>query len=180
MNHQNRGFGFQPHCQFKINFPNGAHMLLDSLNEQQKIAAEIIQGPVMVFAGAGSGKTRTLTYRIANMMASSIDPRHILAITFTNKATNEMRERLQQLVGPHASLLTISTFHSLCASILRKEIGVLGYSNRFSILDDEDQLKVIGEVIEEAKMNKKIFTPKHMRKKINWCKCFDLNRTFPP
>ncbi len=154
-------------------------MLLDSLNEQQKIAAEIIQGPVMVFAGAGSGKTRTLTYRIANMMASSIDPRHILAITFTNKATNEMRERLQQLVGPHASLLTISTFHSLCASILRKEIGVLGYSNRFSILDDEDQLKVIGEVIEEAKMNKKIFTPKHMRKKINWCKCFDLKSDIP-
>ena len=154
-------------------------MLLDSLNEQQKKAAQIIDGPIMVFAGAGSGKTRTLTYRIANLINNNINPLSILAITFTNKATNEMRERLFNLVGSQASLLTINTFHAFCASILRREIAVLGYSNRFSIIDDEDQLKVISEVLQELAINKKAYSPRHLRKVINKAKCFDLKLSDP-
>lgn len=153
--------------------------MLESLNEKQRQAAEIITGPVMVFAGAGSGKTRTLTYRIANMINHGIDPTSILAITFTNKATNEMRERLFNLVGPQASHLTISTFHSLCASILRREIKVLGYSNRFAIIDDEDQLKILTEVLENGNYNKKTYSPRYLRKKLNYCKCFDIKSSVP-
>lgn len=154
-------------------------MLLNSLNEQQRKAAEIIDGPVMVFAGAGSGKTRTLTYRIGNMINHGIDPSTILAITFTNKATNEMKERLFNLVGTEASLLTITTFHSLCASILRKEIKVLGYKNSFEIIDDEDQLKIISEVLENGNYDKKQFPSKHIKKKLNYSKCFELKSDIP-
>lgn len=149
-------------------------MLLDALNSEQRKAAEIITGPVMVFAGAGSGKTRTLTYRIANMIDNGINPQHILAITFTNKATNEMKERLINLVGPQALLLTISTFHSLCARILRKEISILGYSNNFAIIDDEEQLKIINEVLEEGNYNKKQFSSKYIRNRINQYKTFKV------
>lgn len=149
-------------------------MEFDSLNEQQRHAVEIVSGPVIVFAGAGSGKTRTLTFRIAHMIEKEIAPHKILAITFTNKATNEMRERLFQMVGLYAKSLFISTFHSLCATILRREIQVLGYKNHFEILDDEDQLKIIKEVLENMSFDKKVVTPKHMRRVINYCKTFDV------
>ena len=154
-------------------------MLLDSLNKEQRLAASILSGPVMVFAGAGSGKTRTLTYRIANMIENNISPNNILAITFTNKATNEMRERLINLIGPQALQITIKTFHSLCAGILRKEIGVLGYSHQFAIIDDEDQLKIIGDLIKEHEFNKKIFTARSVRNRINSCKCLDMKMENP-
>ena len=154
-------------------------MLLDSLNEQQRLAASIIKGPVMVFAGAGSGKTRTLTYRIANMIENGIKPSNILAITFTNRATNEMRERLINLVGAQAMELTIKTFHSLCAGILRREIGVLGYSPQFAIIDDEDQLKIIGDIIKDNNFNKKVFTARSVRNRINSCKCLDKKMDNP-
>ncbi len=149
-------------------------MLLDSLNENQKKAAEQLYGPVMVFAGAGSGKTRTLTYRIANMIEHDISPHHILAITFTNKATNEMKERLSTLVGPRGVGLTISTFHSFCASLLRKEIQNLGYDRHFNIIDEEDQLKIVNDVLTEKNIDKKKITAKHCRKMINFCKCFGM------
>ncbi len=149
-------------------------MLLDSLNENQRKAAEQLYGPVMVFAGAGSGKTRTLTYRIANMIEHDISPYHILAITFTNKATNEMRERLQNLVGAKGTGLTISTFHSFCASLLRKEIPILGYDRHFNIIDEEDQLKIVTDVLTEKNIDKKKFTAKHCRKMINFSKCFGV------
>ena len=151
-------------------------MTLESLNEKQKEAATIIDGPVMVFAGAGSGKTRTLTYRIANMITKGINPSNILAITFTNKATNEMRERLLDLVGSQSTSITISTFHSLCASILRKDIPALGYSRNFQIIDDEDQHKIVSELIDNANVDKKQFTTKSISKKINYHKIFE---TFP-
>lgn len=154
-------------------------MILDSLNAQQKKAAEILNGPVIVFAGAGSGKTRTLTYRIANMIDQGIDPHTILAITFTNKATNEMRERLLNLVGVNASALTISTFHSLCARILRKDITALGYNRNFTIIDDEDQLKIIAEALENKEVDKKQYTAKAIRKKLNYCKCFAMKSEVP-
>lgn len=149
-------------------------MLFSDLNKQQQEAVSILSGPVMVFAGAGSGKTRTLTFRIAQMISSGITPTDILAITFTNKATKEMRDRLFNLVGADASLLTISTFHALCASILRKDIGALKYSNRFSIIDEEDQLKVIKEVLEVEHANKKVYTALYVRNKINYYKTFDI------
>ena len=117
--------------------------LSEYLNDKQIEAASIIDGPVIVFAGAGTGKTRTLTYRVANMVANGIGANNILAITFTNKATNEMRERLYKLVGDDAQFLTISTFHSLCARILRRDIASIGYDRNFEIVDEEDQLKVV-------------------------------------
>ena len=153
--------------------------LSEYLNDKQIEAASIIDGPVIVFAGAGTGKTRTLTYRVANMVAKGISANNILAITFTNKATNEMRERLYKLVGEDAQFLTISTFHSLCARILRRDIVAIGYDRHFEIVDEEDQLKVITEAITNLNIDKKKFTAKHMRKVINTCKCFQMKCDFP-
>lgn len=147
--------------------------MLEELNEKQREAVQCVDGPVMVFAGAGTGKTRTLTYRIAYMIKEvGIKPYNICAITFTNKATNEMKVRLQSLVGPNAYNITISTFHALCARILRSDISNLGYARDFEIIDDEDQLKVIKEVLDDNHFNKKEFTPKHIKRVINNYKCF--------
>lgn len=139
----------------------------DKLNDKQKEAVKTIDGPVMVFAGAGTGKTRTLTARVAYMIESGIDAQNILAITFTNKATNEMRERLHQVVGTKAYNLTISTFHSLCARILRRDIVHIDYDRHFEILDEEDQLKIVTEAITNLNIDKKKYTAKHCRKVIN-------------
>lgn len=153
--------------------------MLSNLNEEQKKAVIAYSGPVMVFAGAGSGKTRALTFRIAYMVKEKgIHPANILAITFTNKATNEMHERLINLVGPEIYEATISTFHALCARILRREITVLGYSRSFSIVDEEEQLKMIGDVLKESKEEKK--KAKHMQKVINYSKCFDIAKIDNP
>ena len=104
--------------------------MLEGLNQEQLMAVKATLGPVMVFAGAGSGKTRTLTCRIIHMIKNEkINPFNILAITFTNKATNEMRERLNAYLDIDVKNITICTFHALCAKILRREIDVLGYSN---------------------------------------------------
>ena len=149
------------------------------LNKNQLEAATIFEGPVMVFAGAGSGKTRTLTYRVASMIESGISPYNILAITFTNKATNEMKERLYNVVGGKIKFATISTFHSLCARILRQEIEVLGYKKDFEIIDEDDQVEIIKDALENANIDKKKFTPKQMRKMINYHKCFNLKPTSP-
>src|SRR5690554_2435567 len=139
--------------------------MLSNLNEQQKAAVLAVEGPVMVFAGAGSGKTRTLTYRVAYMIdAEKINPRNILAITFTKKATNEMKERLIELIGPYSYDVTISTFHSLCARILRREIHHLGYNRNFNILDDEEQLKIINEVLTENNFDKKQVPARHIQR----------------
>ena len=144
---------------------------MEGLNNEQMLAVQAVEGPVIVFAGAGSGKTRTLTYRIAYMiMHSKIPPYNILAITFTNKATNEMRDRLKSFIDVDASKVTISTFHSLCAMILRREITALGYRKDFSIVDEEDQLKVITEVIKEMGLEKS--KARHYQKEINYNKCF--------
>ena len=147
--------------------------MLEGLNEQQSLAAQAVEGPVMVFAGAGSGKTRTLTYRIISMIVEkNISPYNILAITFTNKAVNEMKERIKSYVDANTNPLTICTFHSLCARILRKDIGVLGYSRSFTIIDEEDQLKVIGEILKNEKLDRK--QARHIQKEINYAKCFDV------
>ncbi len=152
--------------------------MIEGLNEQQLAAVKAVEGPVIVFAGAGSGKTHTLTTRIAYMVAvHHISPYNILAITFTNKAANEMRERIGQYLDINARAITICTFHSLCARILRKEISILGYTNSFTILDEEDQLKVITDILKEKNADTK--KAKRILKDINYAKCFSVKPEDP-
>ena len=120
------------------------------LNPQQFEAVKTINGPVLVLAGAGTGKTRVITYRIANMIASGIMPESILAVTFTNKAAKEMLERLRALLGKSKKKPFISTFHSLGLSILKQEINHLGYRKSFSIYDESDQLSLLQKVIKDV------------------------------
>ena len=134
-------------------------MDLSVLNDEQLKAVKEINGPIMVMAGAGSGKTRVLTYRIAYLIGEiGIDPNSILAVTFTNKAAREMKDRVASLLDANTSKMWISTFHSFCARFLRKEIGVLNsYRNTFTIIDDDDSLKIIKSIIKEKEY---ILTPK--------------------
>ena len=118
------------------------------LNAQQQAAANCLEGPVLVLAGAGSGKTRVLTERIANLVDSGVNPYSVLAITFTNKAANEMRERLYART-PQAGRMTISTIHSMCALILRMDGEQLGYRRNFSIYSDNDSERVLKRLFKE-------------------------------
>lgn len=123
---------------------------LDILNRSQREAVEYTEGPLLVLAGAGSGKTRVLTYRIAHMIEScGISARSILAITFTNKAAREMKDRVEQLVGDLVRSMWISTFHSLCVRILRSHAEVLGFKSGFTIYDDTDTKKLLAQIMEE-------------------------------
>lgn len=131
------------------------------LNPEQLEAVKAVNGPVIVFAGAGTGKTKTLTTRIAYMINEmNILANHILAITFTKKATNEMRERILSSVGINAGGVFISTIHSLCAYILRRHIEHLGYRRDFEIIDDEEMLKIINEIFKAENYSRKSLTPK--------------------
>ncbi|MCB0878509.1 MAG: UvrD-helicase domain-containing protein, partial [Thermoleophilia bacterium] len=114
--------------------PADAHWLHD-LNEPQLEAVQHVHGPLLVVAGAGSGKTRVLTHRIAHLIHEGVPPTNILAITFTNKAAAEMRERVATLVGPVVKAMWVSTFHSACVRILRRDGEALGYPRTFSIYD---------------------------------------------
>jgi DNA helicase II / ATP-dependent DNA helicase PcrA len=130
---------------------------LSTLNPQQREAVETIHGPVLILAGAGTGKTRVITFRIAYMVRQGIAPEHILGVTFTNKAAREMRERVAQLIPRGAAKkegepkpgFTISTFHSLCVRILRKHIERLGYKTNFVIYDESDQLSVVKKILSQ-------------------------------
>lgn len=126
-------------------------MNLSGLNPNQKRAVEKLEGSVAVIAGAGSGKTRTLTYRIAYMIEKNIDPRGILAVTFTNKAAKEMKERVVDIVGPSGYSPLISTFHSFCAQFLRQEIDYLGepYNRHYLIMDEDDAKQVIRDTVKD-------------------------------
>jgi DNA helicase-2/ATP-dependent DNA helicase PcrA len=117
-----------------------------SLNEQQKIAVNHIEGPLLVLAGAGSGKTRIVILRIVHLLEIGVPANEILAVTFTNKAADEMRKRIQKLASTQP--LTC-TFHSLCARILRESIAALGYKSHFHIFDEEDSEKVLKQCLEE-------------------------------
>lgn len=135
--------------------------LYATLNKEQLEAVQTVEGPVMVFAGAGTGKTRTLISRIIYMIEEChIAPYHILAITFTKKATNEMRERLQKEIGAKASLVHISTIHSLCATILRKNYHAIGFARNFEIIDEEDQLKAMNEIYKKAEIERRVLAPR--------------------
>ncbi len=144
---------------------------LSELNPQQRKAAETISGPVLILAGAGSGKTRTLTYRIAHMVGSlSLPPQQILGVSFTNRAAREMRERVKSLLGPSKSRqLTLTTFHSLGVKILKKEIDQLGYHSSFTIYDTSDQLAIVREALKHYHAEKK-FDQKQILSKIGYLK----------
>lgn len=127
--------------------------LLEGLNPQQQAAVIHSGGPLLVVAGAGSGKTRVLTRRIAYLMARrGVAPYEILAITFTNKAAGEMKDRVAALVGPVAKSMWVSTFHSACVRLLRQEAVRLGYGNAFSIYDSADSLRLITIVAKELNL----------------------------
>ncbi|WP_420768503.1 DNA helicase PcrA [Parageobacillus thermoglucosidasius] len=135
--------------------------LLANLNEQQQAAVKTTEGPLLIMAGAGSGKTRVLTHRIAYLLAEKqVAPWNILAITFTNKAAREMKERVQALLGGAAEEIWISTFHSMCVRILRRDIDRIGIDRNFSILDTTDQLSVLKNILKEKNIDPKKFDPR--------------------
>jgi len=141
---------------------------LSQLNEFQKLPTIHKNGPVMVIAGAGSGKTRVLTYRIAYLMENGIDPFSILALTFTNKAAKEMKERIALIVGEsNAKSLWMGTFHSIFSRILRSEAEYLGYSSNFSIYDTQDSERLISAIIKELKLDKDLYKYRNIRNRIS-------------
>ncbi|NJJ39532.1 DNA helicase PcrA [Paenibacillus apii] len=141
------------------------------LNPPQRQAVETTDGPLLIMAGAGSGKTRVLTHRIAWLIANrKAPPWAILAITFTNKAAREMQERVSKLVGPEGRDIWVSTFHSMCVRILRKDIERIGFTSNFSILDSTDQLSVIRSCMKELNIDTKKFEPKAVQAMISTAK----------
>ncbi len=142
-------------------------MNLSDLNKEQRLAAETLEGPLLVLAGAGSGKTRTLTYRVANLIEHGVPPWAIMAITFTNKAAAEMRERIEGLVGPSAADVWVSTFHAGCAKILRRDIEKLGYTRSFTIYDDDDQQSALKEILKRLNIDEKVLPPREIKAKIS-------------
>ena len=122
--------------------------IYDTLNEEQKKAVFTTQGPLLLLAGAGSGKTRVLTHRIAYLIENTgVNPWNILAITFTNKAAGEMRERVNKLVGFGAESVWVATFHATCVRILRRHIDLIGYDTNFTIYDSDDQKSIMKEIL---------------------------------
>jgi len=141
---------------------------LSQLNDSQKLPTTHKNGPIMVIAGAGSGKTRVLTYRIAYLMERGVDPFSILSLTFTNKAAREMKSRISQIVGESKSKnLWMGTFHSIFARILRSESELLGYSSNFTIYDTQDSDRLIATIIKELKLDKDLYKYKNIRSRIS-------------
>lgn len=142
--------------------------LLEGLNEQQRAAVVHTGSPLLIVAGAGSGKTRVLTHRIAHLLATrDVHPGQILAITFTNKAAGEMKERVEQLVGPRAHAMWVMTFHSACVRILRRESKRLGFTSSFSIYDAADSKRLMALVCRDLDLDPKKFPPKSFSAKIS-------------
>lgn len=145
--------------------------ILEQLNAPQQLAVTCSDGPVMVIAGAGSGKTRVLTYRIAYMLSKGIDPFHILALTFTNKAAREMKSRITDLVGSSdARNVWMGTFHSIFARILRVEGHLLGYPSNFTIYDTDDSKSVIKGILKDLELDPKQYTPNSVLSRISAAK----------
>src|SRR5690606_35238400 len=148
-----------------------SNRLLEGLNPEQKEAVKTTEGPLLIMAGAGSGKTRVLTHRIAYLMVEkSVNPYNILAITFTNKAAREMKERIEKLLGGAAEEVWISTFHSMCVRILRRDIDRIGINRNFTILDSTDQLSVIKGIVKDLNIDSKKFDPRGILGKISSAK----------
>ena len=142
--------------------------LLDGLNPQQRAAVVHAGSPLLIVAGAGSGKTRVLTHRIAHLLAErGATPGQILAITFTNKAAGEMKERVATLVGPRAKAMWVSTFHSMCVRILRAEAKTLGLKSSFSIYDDDDSRRLMTMVSRELDLDPKRYPARSLTTQIS-------------
>src|ERR1700730_7175451 len=144
---------------------------LTSLNDEQRAAASHTEGAVLIFAGAGSGKTRVLTHRIAHILESGLAPAHrILAVTFTNKAAGELKRRLADLVGPNAAGLWVGTFHSIGVRMLRRDGAAVGVAPNFVIYDDADQRTLLKEILRDFNLDEKHFAPGAMLAKISRAK----------
>ena len=144
---------------------------LKDLNPAQLEAVTYVDGPLLVYAGAGSGKTKVITYKIAYLIdAIAIRPSQILAVTFTNKAAQEMKERTEQIIGEEINDLFIGTFHSICAKILRREIKFLGYKENFSILDEDDSTNVIKDIMKDLNLDPKYINPNEVKNYISKAK----------
>ena len=144
--------------------------LSKKLNDRQQFAAETLDGPVLILAGAGSGKTRTLTYRVANLIEHGVDPYHILAITFTNKAADEMRSRIQSIASGETAGVWVATFHSTCARILRTYSEYLDYSSNYSIYDADDQKTLVKNICKKLNIDTKFLSEKAIIRRISDCK----------
>src|SRR5919205_422746 len=142
--------------------------LLAGLNEPQRDAVTHGEGPLLILAGAGSGKTRVLTHRIAYLVATdAAKPNEILAITFTNKAAGEMRERVELLVGRRVRAMWVMTFHAACARMLRSDAERLGYTRNFTIYDQADSLRLVKQCVEELDVDPKRFAPRGIQRQIS-------------
>ncbi|MCQ2295229.1 MAG: UvrD-helicase domain-containing protein [Bacteroidales bacterium] len=144
--------------------------ILSELNESQRQAAACTEGPVMIIAGAGSGKTKTLTHRIAYLIEQGVDPFNILALTFTNKAAAEMKERIIKLVGSEARNIWMGTFHSVFARILRSEASKLGYISTFTIYDNDDSKSAIKQIVKGLNLDDKTYKPGYVLSRISMAK----------
>ncbi len=144
--------------------------IFNQLNDAQRAAVQATEGPVMVIAGAGSGKTRALTYRVAYLVEKGIDPFHILALTFTNKAAREMKERIVHLVGTEAKNVWMGTFHSVFARVLRIEGHLLGYPSNYTIYDTDDTKRVMKNLIKENNLDDKVYQPGYILHRISAAK----------
>ena len=145
-------------------------MQIQELNNEQQKAVNHIDGPMLVLAGAGSGKTKVLTNRIANLINKGINLYNILAITFTNKAAKEMRDRVVKLIGKEAYNIQISTFHSLGLKILKENYSLLGYEKNFTIIDSDDVLTIIKKIMKDKNMSKDRYNPREIKNKISSAK----------
>jgi len=143
---------------------------LKSLNTEQRKAVEQTDGPIMVVAGAGSGKTKVLTYKVAYLIDKGVEAENILALTFTNKAANEMKDRIRELIGNKADTLWMGTFHSIFARILRIEAKSINYKSNFSIYDTEDSLSLVENIISNFDINLEAVTPNSIRHRISYLK----------
>ena len=144
------------------------HSILAELNDPQREAVETVDGPLLILAGAGSGKTRVLTRRIAHLIGNrDVSPSRILAMTFTNKAAKEMRERVEKALGNDAAGLWLGTFHSTCVRILRRDIGHLERSRGFVIYDDSDSVGVVKQAMKRLDLDPKDYEPKRFRWRID-------------
>jgi DNA helicase-2/ATP-dependent DNA helicase PcrA len=145
--------------------------ILATLNPAQREAAEAIEGPVLILAGPGSGKTKVITHRVAYLVEScGVSPNNVMAVTFTNKAAREMRERLEQLLGQTVEALTLGTFHAICARILRRDGKPIGLDSSFVIYDEEDQLSLTKQALEELDLDPKQYAPRALRSAISAAK----------
>lgn len=140
---------------------------LDGLNPSQRAAVEQIEGPVMIVAGAGSGKTRVITYRVAHLIQKGVDPFNILVLTFTNKAAKEMRERIMKVVGTEAKNIWMGTFHSVFAKLLRVEATKIGYPSNFTIYDTDDSKSLIRTILKEKQLDDKLYNANFVYNRIS-------------